>query len=280
MKCLEKNRSLRYQHASDIRSDLQRLKRDTEFARVPVTPSTATAVRPRTRWKILPLLIAAVVALSAGVYLYRYRTPKLTDKDTIVIADFTNTTGDSVFDGTLRQGLSVQLQQSPFLSLVSEGRIQQTLQQMGQPGDTRLTPEIAREICERTSSTAVLDGSIANLGSQYIVGLRARVCRTGEILAQEQAQAARKEDVLNALAKIAGRFRTRVGESLATVTHSTPLETATTSSLEALKAYSTALQVSNSAGFPDALPHVKRAVEIDPQFATAYALMGLFYSVI
>jgi len=279
-KCLEKDRNLRYQHASDIRSDLQRLKRDLDSTRLTASASTEAPVRARSRWKLLSLAILAVlVVAAAGVYLYLNHRPKLTDKDTIVLADFTNTTGDAVFDGTLRQGLSVQLEQSPFLSLISEGRIQQTLQLMGQPRDARLTPEIAREVCERTSSTAVLDGSIASLGSRYIVGLRAQVCRTGEILVEEQVQAPRKEDVLNALDKIAGRFRTRVGESLANVAHNTPLETATTSSLDALQAYSTAVQVSNSAGFADALPHLKRAVEIDPQFATAYSLMGLFYSI-
>jgi tetratricopeptide (TPR) repeat protein len=175
--------------------------------------------------------------------------------------------------------MAVQLEQSPFLSLISAGRIQQTLALMGRPADTRLTPEIASEVCERTSSAAVLDGSISSLGTQYIVGLRAQLCRTGEVLAEEQVQAARKEDVLDALSKIASKFRSRVGESLTTVEkHNTPLETATTSSLEALKAYSTAIQVSFTAGFPEALPHLKRAVEVDPQFAMAYAFMGLTYS--
>ena len=180
-----------------------------------------------------------MLALSVGGYFYLRRTPKLTDKDTIVLADFSNTTGDSVFDGTLRQGLAVQLEQSPFLSLISEERIQQVLRLMGKPADARLTPEIAREICERTASAAVLDGSIASLGSQYVLGLRAEDCRTGDVLAEEQVQAARKEDVLNALGQIASKFRTRVGESLTTVKkHDTPLAEATTPSLEALKAYS------------------------------------------
>ena len=160
---------------------------------------------------------AAVLALSAAGYFYFHRTPKLTDKDTIVLADFINKTGDPVFDGTLRQGLAVQLEQSPFLSLVSDERIQKTLRLMGRPADARLTPELAREICERTASAAVLDGSIASLGSQYVLGLRAKNCRTGDVLDEEQAQAARKEDVLNALSQIASKFRTRVGESLATV---------------------------------------------------------------
>ena len=148
-----------------------------------------------------------------------------------------------MFDDTLRQGLSVELQQSPFLSLISDRQIQQTLALMGQPKDARLTPEIAQQICERTASAAVLEGSIASLGSQYVLGLRAKNCNTGNILDQEQVQAARREDVLNSLSQIARKFRTRVGESLATVEkHSTPLAEATTPSLEALKAYSTGHQ--------------------------------------
>ncbi len=184
-----------------------------------------------------------LASLFAG-YFYLHRTPKLTDKDTIVLADFSNTTGDPVFDGTLRQGLAVQLEQSPFLSVVSEERIQETLSLMGQPQDARLTPEIAKEVCERTAAAAVLDGSIASLGSHYVLGLRAKNCRSGDILDQQQVQAARKEDVLTALSQIAIKFRTRVGESLATVEkHSTPLAEATTASLEALKAYSRARTV-------------------------------------
>jgi len=277
-KCLEKDRNLRYQHASEIRADLQRLKRDTDSGRL--TTSTKPAVTDAAkRWKVIVPAVAVMLALSVAGYFYLHRTPRLTDKDTIVLADFTNTTGDPLFDGTLRQGLAVQLEQSPFLSLVSDQRIQQTLRLMGQSPDARLTPEIAREICERTASTAVLDGSIASLGSQYVLGLRARDCRTGDVLAEEQVETARKEDVLDALGQIASKFRTRVGESLTTVEkHNTPLEMATTSSLEALKAYSTGMRVSFSRGFSGALPHFKRAVEIDPQFAMAYASMGLMYS--
>ncbi len=158
----------------------------------------------------------------------------------------TNTTGDPVFDGTLRQGLAIQLAQSPFLSLVSDERIQKTLRLMGQPADARLTPGLAKEICERTASAAVLDGSIASLGSQYVVGLRATRCRTGDVLDEEQVQAAKKEEVLNALSQIAVKFRTRVGESLATVRqHDTPLEEATTPSLEALRAFSAGIEASH-----------------------------------
>ena len=279
IKCLEKDRTLRYQHASEIRTDLQRLKRDTDSGRMTTSARPAATTDVAKRWKVIVPGAAVVLALFVVGYLDLHRTPKLTDKDTIVLADFTNTTGDSVFDGTLRQGLAVQLGQSPFLSLVSDQHIQQTLRLMGQPADARLSPEIAMEICERIASTAVLDGSIASLGSQYVLGLRARDCRTGDVLAEEQVETARKEDVLNALGQIASKFRTRVGESLTTVEkHNTPLEVATTSSLEALKAYSTAMRVSHSTGAADAVPHFKRAVEIDPQFAVAYAFMGLNYS--
>ena len=183
------------------------------------------------------LLVVGAIALTV----YLHRSPALGEKDTLLLADFANSTGDSVFDATLRQGLAIQLEQSPFLSLISEERIQRTLRLMGRPADARLTPEIAREICERTGSAAVLEASIAKLGTQYVLGLRARKCATGDILDEEQVQAARKEDVLNALSRMASKFRTRVGESLTTVEeHSTPLAEATTVSLEALKAYSVA----------------------------------------
>ena len=167
--------------------------------------------------KVIVPAAALVLAFLVAGYFYLHRRPRLTEKDTIVLADFTNTTGDPVFDGTLRQGLVVQLEQSPFLKLVSERRIERTRHLMGQPADARLTPEVAKEVCERTSGAAVLDGSIARLGSQYVLGLRATACRTGDILDEEQAQAARKEDVLNSLSRIASKFRTRVSESLTAV---------------------------------------------------------------
>jgi DNA-binding winged helix-turn-helix (wHTH) protein/Tfp pilus assembly protein PilF len=242
----------------------------------PATTEALTGIR--TRWKLIVPAIVAVLALSFGGYFYLHRTPKLTDKDTIVLADFRNATGDSVFDGTLRQGLAVQLEQSPFLSLISDDRIQQVLRLMGKPADARLTPEIAREICERTASAAVLDGSIASLGSQYVLGLRAEDCRTGDVLAEELVQVVRKEDVLNALGQMASRFRSRVGESLITVEkHNTPLAEATTPSLEALKAYSAGWKASFSTGSAAAIPFLKRAIEIDPNFASAYAALGRMY---
>jgi tetratricopeptide (TPR) repeat protein/predicted Ser/Thr protein kinase len=271
-KCLENDRERRYQHASEIRTDLQRLKMDLGR---PLGPGRVTIAK---RWKAIVPAAAAVLAFFVAGYFYFHRAPKLTDKDTLVLADFINTTGDPVFDGTLRQGLTVQLAQSPFLSLIPDERIQRTLRLMGQPADARLTPELAKEICERIAGAAVLDGSIAPIGSQYVLGLRAKNCRTGDILDEEQVQAARKEDVLSALTQIASKFRTRVGESLATVErYSTPLEEATTSSLEALKAYSTARKIHSSTDEAAALPLFRRAIEIDPKFAMAYAYLGRMY---
>lgn len=245
---------------------------------VGLVPSVEAPSGIKRRWKLIVPASLAVLALSVGAYFYLHRPPKLTDKDTIVLADFANSTGDPVFDNTLRQGLAVQLEQSPFLSLISEERIKQTLSLMGQPVDTRLTPEVAQEICERTASAAVLDGSIASLGTRYVLGLRARSCPTGNIIDQEQAEAARKEDVLNALGQIASRFRSHAGESLATVQrYDTPLAEATTPSLEALKAYSGAWKLQASSGSAAVIPVFQRAIEIDPNFASAYASLGRMY---
>jgi serine/threonine protein kinase/tetratricopeptide (TPR) repeat protein len=279
LKAIEKDRALRYQHASDMRADLQRVKRDSESRQVPGAASQPAAA-PRRSSRTIVMSATAAVAIAgaaAGAYLYRHRSPTLTDKDTIVLADFTNSTGDSVFDETLRQGLAVQLEQSPFLSVVSDDRIRSTLRLMGQPPTARLTDSVARDVCVRIGSTAVVNGSIASLGTQYVLGLRAANCATGDLLDQEQLQAARKEDVLNVLSQLATRFRTRVGESRDTIQqHSTPLEEATTASLDALKAYSAAMQ---TPGDPTAVvPLLKRAVEIDPGFAIAHAMLGLTYS--
>jgi len=241
-------------------------------------PSTGAPGRIGKRWKVIVSATLAVLMLSGG-YVYLRRAPKLTDKDTIVLSDFSNSTGDPVFDTTLRQGLAVQLEQSPFLSLISDDRIQQVLKLMAKPADTRLTSEISREICQRTASVAVLDGSIASLGNEYVLTLRAQDCRSGDVLDEEQVQASRKEDVLNALSQIASRFRTRVGESLSTVrSHDIPLAEATTPSLEALKSYSAGWQVSYSSGSRTAVPFFNRAIEIDPNFASAYAALGRMYA--
>jgi eukaryotic-like serine/threonine-protein kinase len=280
-KALEKDRRLRYQSAAEIRTDLQRLKRDSDTGRVgaPTTQIESKPAAKSSRWWMVAGAAMLIVALAVGGRIFFPRkVHALTDKDTIVLADFTNTTGDPVFDGTLRQGMMVQLEQSPFLSLVSDERIQKTLNLMGQPGDTKLTPAIARELCQRTASAAVLDGSIASLGTQYVVGLRAVDCRTGESIDAEQVQTARKEDVLNALSQVASRLRGRLGESLATVKeHDTPLVEAATPSLEALKAYSSALKLHLSSNSSGPQPLYKRAIEIDPNFAMAYAMLGHTY---
>jgi tetratricopeptide (TPR) repeat protein len=261
-RCLERDPERRWQSVGELGREL------TKF--------TARTVP----WKAVSAA-AVVLALAAVAYAYIHRAPKLTDTDTIVLADFDNRTGNPVFDETLRQGLVTQLGQSPFLSLLSDQRIQSTLSLMGQPGDARLTPEIARDICERTGSAAVLDGSISSLGSQYILGLRARNCRTSAILDQEQVQAARIEDVMNALSQIAIKFRTKVGESLATVRkYDTPLEEATTPSLQALKDFSTATRILYRRGWTAALPLMRRVTETYPEFALAHASLGRLYAAI
>jgi len=240
----------------------------------------AVAVRPRLRskWAIAGAAVLLACLAVGAVLFFSSRKRILSEKDTVVLADFTNTTGDPVFDETLRQGTAVELEQSPFLNLISEGRIRQSLLLMGQPADARLSPEIARELCERTGSAAVLDGSIASLGTQYVLALRARSCATGDVLAEEQAQAARKEDVLNALSSIANKLRIRLGESLKTVQqHNAPLAEATTPSLEALKAYTAGLGIIFATGGADGAPFFKRAIEIDPKFAMAYSVLGRVY---
>ncbi len=280
-KCLEKDRELRYQHASEIRSDLQRLRRDTgtpHSAAPAVVPMEKMSPKPSRR----PIKALAVAAIAAGAavagYFYTHRAPKLTDKDTIVLADFTNSTGDPVFDDTLRQGLAVQLEQSPFLSLISDEKIRHTLELMVKPADTKLTPAVAAEVCQRTGSAAVLDGSIRPVGSQYVIGLRATACEGGHVLDQEQTQAATKEAVLDALSQAASKFRTRIGESLTTVKkHDMPLADASTSSLEAFKAFSLGWKNLYFGSPGQALPFFKSAIDKDPKFALAYAFRGRFY---
>ncbi|WHZ18330.1 MAG: hypothetical protein OJF55_000479 [Rhodanobacteraceae bacterium] len=244
-------------------------------------PIAGARRRFRKWWLALPAGVA-VIALSGGLvfFLHGHASPHVTLRvsDPVVVADFANTTGDPVFDDTLQQGLAVQLQQSPTLSLISQDRIQQTLRRMQQPANAALTPALAREVCERTASAVVLDGSIARLGSAYVLGLQARDCDTGEVLDEEQAQAARKEDVLQALDTIAGNFRNHVGESLAAIArHNVPLAEATTSSLEALKAYSEAWKVHYASGPVAAIPLFQRAIAVDPQFAMAHASLGRMY---
>ncbi|HLJ48027.1 MAG TPA: protein kinase [Bryobacteraceae bacterium] len=273
LKCLEKDRVRRYQHASEIQSDLENLR---------VLDSRRAITRKKTRarfWKPLASVAAAAAALTAGVYFYLHRPPKLTAKDTIVLADFRNSTGDPVFDGTLRQGLAMQLQQSPYLLLVSDQAIRKALGLMGQSGDARLTPSIARDVCERTNASAVVEGSLDLLGSKYVLGVSAKNCRTGEIVYEEQVQAERKDDVLNVLSRMASRFRAKSGESLASVQrYSAPLAEVTTSSTEALKAYSTGIAMISSKGTRTALEFFHRATEIDPKMAMAYAYLSRCYA--
>jgi eukaryotic-like serine/threonine-protein kinase len=280
LKALEKDRALRYAHAVDLRADLQRLKRDVETAAIGTAVDRATpmSVRRGIWWLTAAALVAAAVV--GGGYWYSRPPAPLTDKETVVLADFGNTTDDPVFDGTLRQGLAIQLQQSTFLSLTSDTRIEQLLRLMGQPAGAKLTPAVARDICERTGGGAVLEGSIATLGTQYVLGVRASGCRSGEVLGEEQEQVARKEDVLNALSGIASRLRVRLGESLATLDeHNRPLPDVSTSSLEALKAYSAGMQSQGTQGRLATIELFKRAVEIDDGFAVAHARLGTSYSI-
>jgi serine/threonine protein kinase/predicted Zn-dependent protease len=283
-KALEKDRDLRYQSAASLHADLKLLKRDTESARVSAAPSKGVrenlSVRGLLgiRWKLIVPIALVISMFATSSYLYFHRPPKLTEKDTIVLTDFINTTGDPVFDGTLRQGLAVQLEQSPFLSLVSDQRIQQTLRLMGRPADTKLTPEIARDLCQRVGSKAYLSGSIASLGSQYVLGLKAVSCLTGDTLAEEQERATGKEQVLSTMDQAAPRMRANLGESLSSIQKfDMPIEQVTTSSLEALKAYSLGARARNEQGDLVATSFFKRAIELDPDFAAAYASLGVAY---
>ena len=256
-RCLEEDPGRRWQSAVELEHALSALN------------------RPAQHWKAIATGALAVLVLVAGGYFYLHRTPKLTDKDTIVLADFENKTGDPVFDDTLRQGLIVQLQQSPYLSLIPDQKIRATLKLMGKPVESALTGETAREVCERVGARAMLTGAIASLGSQYVMSLRAEGCANGEALDNQQAQASGKEQVLNTLGDMAGKFRARAGESLAAIReHNVPLEEATTPSLEALKAYTAATTESGDA----AASQLRRATELDPEFAAAWSLLAIQYS--
>ena len=280
-KCLEKDRNLRYQHASDIGTDLQRLKRDSESGHLSAatsgTVAMANAPAPRLAklWKIaVPVLLFAL--LIPGGFYYRSRRSKLlTKRDTIVLADFANSTGDSVFDDTLKTALSVSLRQSPFLNVLSDSNVAKTLRQMTRPADTKLTPEVARELCQRSGSKAYIAGAIGSLGSEYVLGLKAMNCQSGDMLAEEQVTAASKEKVLDSLGEAASKLRGELGESLATVRKfDVPLEQATTSSLDALNAYGLALSTWDRKGDHDSLPIFKKAIELDPNFAMAYGALA------
>ena len=280
-KCLEKDRNLRYQHASDIRTDLQRLKRDSESGHVSAATSgtiTVSRVPPiwlAKRWKILISVLLSALLVAGGFYYGSRRNRLLSHKDTIVLSDFANSTGDPVFDDTLKTALRVSLRQSPFLNVLTDSQVATTLQQMTQPAGTRLTPELARELCQRAGSKAYLAGAIGRLGSEYVVGLKAVSCKNGNTLAEEQVTAASKEKVLDSLGGAAAKLRAELGESLATVQKfDAPLEQATTFSLDALNAYGLALSTWDKKGDRDSLPIFKKAIELDPNFAMAYSALA------
>jgi eukaryotic-like serine/threonine-protein kinase len=306
-KALEKDRNLRYQHASDMRADLQRLKREMDSARSATLvaaddeqaaavaerssatrkaapPSAEPAAAPGWRklgWKAWAAAAVVVVALiaAAGVYLGLHRAKPLTDKDTIVLADFANSTGDPVFDDTLKTALTVSLNQSPFLNVLADNKVAATLKLMARPADSLLKPEVVRELCLRAGSKAYIAGSIAGLGSQYVLGLKAVNCASGDLLAQEQVTAEGKEKVLDVLGQAATKLRGELGESLASVQKfDLPLDEATTSSLEALKAYSLGRKAFNGKGPAASLPYYQRAIELDPNFAMGYREVGGDYT--
>ena len=302
-RALEKDRDLRYQHASEIRAELQRLKRDTDSSRSAVGPaedirlassdnhgavpasgatvpasssSVAAAPQKKSRKWIVPAAIAFAVVLAGGLLFHSRRSSALTEKDSILLADFMNTTGDPVFDGTLKQALAVQLEQSPYLNVMPESRIQQALRYMGRQADERITVDVAKEICQREGTKAMLVGSISALGSHYVIDLNAINVQSGDSLARGQVEAERKEQVLKSLDKAASDLRGKLGESLSSVQKfATPLEQATTSSLEALKAYSEGHNLHQRLDDTKSLPYFKRAIELDPNFAMAYAALGV-----
>jgi serine/threonine protein kinase/Flp pilus assembly protein TadD len=330
-RAIEKDRNLRYQHASDMRAELQRLKRDTDsgrsaaipsatedlepdstpplppkpssgwqkaasspsssvgvrhavpsdeqYASTPATSSKARFVIPNAVRNLLFAAIALAALLTASLYWRSTRVAKLTDKDTIVLADFTNTTGDPVFDGALKQALTIQLLQSPFLSILPEQRVHEILKQMGKPTDDPVRKSVGREICQRASVKAMLTGSIAKLGNEYLIGLEAMNCQTGDLLASEQAQAENKETVLKTLGKLATSLRQKLGESLASVQkYDTPVAEATTSSLEALKSFTLGYQNDSEGKQLEAIPQFQHAIELDPNFARAYTGLASIYA--
>jgi serine/threonine protein kinase len=273
-KALTKDRELRYQTAAELRDDLRRLRMDS-------AEHAVYASRLRKRW---PLTLAAVTvvliaALLLGYFRLRTRSASaLSQQDTLALADFDNTTGETIFDGTLKQALRAQLEQSPFLNVLSDQKIGQTLGFMGRPRDTRLTANVMREVCLRTRSKMFVGGSISSLGNHYVVLLQAVNCQSGEAVSNEEAEAESREKVLRALGEAATKLRSRLGESLASIKeYDTPVEEATTASLDALRAYSlgTAVQVSEAGD--QAVPFLKRAIELDPNFAMAYARLGTQY---
>ena len=276
-RCLEKNPEQRFQSASDLAFALDALSEAGGSSPSGSAANVATGAGRRS--KILVAGVAVVIALSIGAYFYFHRKPKLTDKDTIVLTDFANSTGDPIFDDTLKTALSVSLQESPFLSVLPDSEVTRILQLMTRPADTKLTPDMARELCQRAGSKAYLAGSIGSLGSEFVVGLKAINCESGETLAQEQVTAASKEKVLDALSEAAAKLRVELGESMATVQKSNVyLSHFTTSSLEALKEYSLGWKTALEGGTTARLVHDQRAIALDPNFAMAYWSLGGDYA--
>ena len=282
-KALEKDRTLRYQHASEMRADLQRLKRDTDSGQIPTSISGPVAEVPgvgrRSFWRIaVPALLTAVLAVFTigGLYYRSHRqNQRLTEKDTIVLADFANSTGDAVFDDALKTALGISLRQSPFLNPLSDGEMSKTLKLMARPASAKLTPDTTRELCQRTGSKAYIGGAIGSLGSKYVLELKAVNCQNGDTLAEEQVTAQSKEKVLDTLGEAATKLRGELGESLATVQKfDVPLAEATTPSLEALRAYSLGRKAFHERGGEEALPHDQHAIELDPNFAEGYLAVG------
>ena len=283
-KLLEKDRELRYQSAAELRADLKRVRRDTESGAVAAVSSGAyKAIHPEERWRrlwnyvVLGLATMAIAGL-VFVFITRKRSAAITEKDAVLLTDFVNTTADPVFDGTLKKAVAVDLGQSPYVNVVPDERIRKTLQLMGKSPDDRVTSEVGKEICQRDGIKAMLTGSINNVGSRYVITLEAVNAANGDALAQQQAEADSKEDVLSALHNASTKLRRKLGESLLSVQkYDKPLSEATTSSLEALKAFTLGDAKHFGGEDLEAIPLYQHAVELDPNFALAYARLGVAY---